>query len=200
MSPTDESMKFAPGQFAFVSFTKSNPKEAHPFTIASHPDEEGLRLAIKASGDFTESLQNEVGIGDPVRVEGPYGHFTLRTSTSKNQVWVAGGIGITPFMALARDLQESKQKVALYWSVRTSEEAFFDEELRKLAEQTLGLTYHLWQSSKNGRLTVKSIPEVSEASDVYICGPEPLRDSLTNQLSSVGIKQKNVHSEEFAFR
>jgi predicted ferric reductase len=200
MSPVGKSMKYSPGQFAFVSFTKTNPKESHPFTVASHPDEEGLRLAIKASGDFTECLQNEIRIGDPVRVEGPYGHFTLHKSTSGSQVWIAGGIGITPFLALVRDLQEPKRKVTLYWSVRTSEEAFFDEELCRLAEQTPELAYHLWQSNKDGRLTAKAIPEINDASDVYICGPEVFRDSLTNQLRAQGIKRRSIHSEEFAFR
>jgi predicted ferric reductase len=200
MSPVNKPMRFAAGQFAFVSFTRINPQEAHPFTIASNPDEEGLRVAIKASGDFTENLQNEVKVGDPVQVEGPYGHFTLRTSLSEKQVWVAGGIGITPFLALARSLQEPERQVALYWSVRTLEEAFFDDELRKLAERTPGLSYCLWQSNKDGRLTAKSIPEVRDASDVYICGPEALRDSLTGQLRAVGVKQKSIHSEEFAFR
>jgi predicted ferric reductase len=200
MSPVDKPMQFVPGQFAFFSFTKNNPKESHPFTIASHPEDEGLRVAIKASGDFTERLQNEVQVGDPVQVEGPYGHFTLRRSSSENQVWVAGGIGITPFLALARELRESERKVALYWSVRTLEEAFFDDELRKLAERIPGLSYRLWQSNKDGRLTAKSIPEVRDASDVYICGPAALRDSLTDQLRAQGIKQKSIHSEEFAFR
>lgn len=194
LTPADAPLDFIPGQFAFFNFPGINPGEAHPFTLASHPNQERLRLAIKASGDFTESIQG--------RVEGPYGHFTQRWSSSPRQIWVAGGIGITPFLALARDLKGSGRQVALHWTVRTMEEAPFDHELQDLAKHTPELAYHLWLSNQNGRLTVDAMPETKEAEnvDVFICGPQAMCFSLTDQFRSLGIPQRDIHSEEFSFR
>jgi predicted ferric reductase len=202
MAPVDAPMQFLPGQFAFFRFPGINPREAHPFTVASRLEEGPLRVAIKASGDFTESLQTQAEEGQPVQVEGPYGHFTQKWSSSRRQVWVAGGIGITPFLALARDLRDTVREVVLYWTVRTEQEACFDDELRDLAECTPGLTYHLWLSNNDGRLTADAMAETKQAEDldVFICGPEALRDSLTDQLHVLGVPGRNIHSEEFSFR
>ncbi len=195
-------LSFLPGQFGFFNFPGLNRHEAHPFTVASHPDKERLRVAIKASGDFSETLQTQLETGAPVQVEGPYGHFTQRWSSSRRQIWVAGGIGITPFLSLARDLKNSEADISLYWTVRTREEAWFDEELRGLADQIPGFTYRLWCSTQEGRLSADVLPEVSHAPDldVFICGPEALRDSLTDQLHARGLPRRKIHSEEFAFR
>jgi len=202
MAPVGAPMQFLPGQFAFFRFSGINPLEAHPFTVASHPEEGRLRVVIKGSGDFTESLQTQAKEGQSVQVEGPYGHFTQRWSSSRRQVWVAGGIGITPFLSFAQDLKDSEREVALYWTVRTKQEACFDDELRDLAECTPGLTYYLWLSNNDGRLTADAMAETMQADDldVFICGTEALRDSLTDQLHVIGVPSRNIHSEEFSFR
>ena len=202
MSPVGAPLQFAPGQFAFFSFPGINRRESHPFTAAGAPKQDRLRVAIKDLGDFTELLQTQVQVGDPVKVEGPYGVFTQNRSSASRQIWIAGGIGITPFLAMAHDLKDSELEVALYWTVCSKEEANFDDELRDLAERTPGLTYHLWLSDETGLLTVDAMPETekNEELDVFICGPEAMRHSLTDQLRAIGIPKRNIHSEEFAFR
>jgi len=202
LAPKDAAMNFLPGQFAFFSFRAFEFREAHPFTMASHPAQDRLRIAVKAAGDYTGALQDRVEVGDVVEVEGPYGQLTQATPSSRPQIWVAGGIGITPFLALARDLQETPRQVTMYWTVRTRDEAHFDGELRELAHRIPTLTYHLWLSNQSGRLSLETIPEVQDADDVevFICGPAALRDSLTDQLHARGIKGSSVHSEEFTFR
>ena len=202
MSPVGAPLQFAPGQFAFFSFPGINRRESHPFTAAGAPKQDRLRVAIKDLGDFTELLQTQVQVGDPVKVEGPYGVFTQNRSSASRQIWIAGGIGITPFLAMAHDLKDSELEVALYWTVCSKEEANFDDELRDLAERTPGLTYHLWLSDETGLLTVDAMPETekTEKLDVFICGPEAMRHSLTDQLRAIGIPKRNIHSEEFAFR
>jgi predicted ferric reductase len=94
-----------PGQFAFVSF--ADHEGAHPFTIASadRGDRE-LSFQIKALGDYTRSLATLLAAGQPVRVEGPYGRFDIgRQDRRAQQLWVAGGIGVTPFLAWLESLQ-----------------------------------------------------------------------------------------------
>ncbi len=203
MSPVETPLQFVPGQFAFFTFPGINRRESHPFTLASDPEEDRLRIAVKNLGDFTGSFQTQIQVGEPVKVEGPYGVFTQNRSSANRQIWVAGGIGITPFLAMAQALKDPGVEVALYWTVYRQEEANFDDELRDLAEHTPGLTYHLWLSEEKGLLTAEAMPEIKEADDgldVFICGPVALRHSLTDQLRAIGIPQRNIHSEEFAFR
>jgi predicted ferric reductase len=201
LRPEGEPMKHEAGQFAFFTFLPHAPRQFHPFTIASAPGAESLRIVVKASGDFTDALVPAVEVGDEVRVEGPYGQLTHRHCPSSDQVWVAGGIGITPFLSLARALPGLGKSVKLYWSVRTRDEGYFDEELKELAEKTDGLEYELWQTNEKGYLSVdRAGAEIFEGKDVLICGPSGLRDGLSTQLRSVGTRPRQIHSEEFAFR
>ncbi len=202
MSPVETPLQFVPGQFAFFTFPGINRRESHPFTLASAPEQDRLRIAVKNLGDFTESFQTQIQVGEPVKIEGPYGVFTQNRSSANRQIWVAGGIGITPFLSMAHALKDPGLEVTLYWTVYRREEANFDDELRDLAERTPGLTYHLWLSEENGLLTAEAMPETKEADglDVFICGPVALRNSLTDQFRAIDIPQRNIHSEEFAFR
>ncbi|MFZ8991027.1 MAG: SUMF1/EgtB/PvdO family nonheme iron enzyme, partial [Pseudohongiellaceae bacterium] len=76
--------------------------ESHPFTISSAPAEDVLRLTIKASGDFTRALHQTLKAGDGAIVMGAYGMFDYKTGRP-DQIWIAGGIGLTPFLAFIRD-------------------------------------------------------------------------------------------------
>ncbi|HSM71444.1 MAG TPA: ferric reductase-like transmembrane domain-containing protein, partial [Anaerolineales bacterium] len=92
------------GQFIFVRFPNSPTlNESHPFTISSAPDEDVLRLTIKASGDFTRALITDLKPGMDATIEGPYGMFDYTTAGNK-QIWIAGGIGLTPFLSFVRDM------------------------------------------------------------------------------------------------
>ena len=113
MAPKKGLLAYEAGQFAFFSFAALSPRESHPFTIASAPSGENLRIIVKASGDFTSELVRAVEVGDEVRVEGAYGHLTERHCDSQQEVWVAGGIGITPFLSRAHALGDSAAKVVV---------------------------------------------------------------------------------------
>ena len=112
-----------------------------------------MRIVVKACGDFTGQLVGSVDVGDVVQVEGPYGHLTQRHFKSSEQVWIAGGIGITPFLSLARAVAASGMKATLFWSVHSSEEAYFDEELTTLSQNGGGFEYVLWKTHENGYLS-----------------------------------------------
>ena len=96
-----------PGQFAFLAFDRIEGH--HPFTIASASnDQRIITFCIKALGNFTRRLPHTVHVGQEVSVEGPYGHFRLdRHDPSRRQIWIAGGIGVTPFLAWLEALQAS---------------------------------------------------------------------------------------------
>jgi len=92
------------GQFLFVRFPRDKGlNESHPFTISSAPREDVLRVTIKASGDFTRYLFQHLQAGMEAVVEGAYGMFDYKTG-GQQQIWIAGGIGLTPFLSFVRDM------------------------------------------------------------------------------------------------
>lgn len=138
-----------PGQFVFASSAAGPSKEQHPFTISSGPGAE-VRFSIKASGDFTDALVSGVPLDSGIRIEGPYGAFNFRRGRQR-QVWLAGGIGITPFLAMAADLDVGRE-VTLIWSIRDRSEAVYSGELEALSRDASGLTVVIHPTSELGHL------------------------------------------------
>lgn len=95
-------MNYEPGKFAFIS-VRDSPRlraEQHPFSISSGPVGRQLRFSYKAIGDYIIAL-GDAAKGWHVRVYGPFGQFTLhQLGEFRRLVWIAGGIGITPFPSM----------------------------------------------------------------------------------------------------
>jgi predicted ferric reductase len=126
LSPKGRAMRWRPGQFAFFRAPDAGLSEPHPFTIASAPRADGaLTLSIKALGGWTRRLPGALRTGMTVHVEGPYGRFDFRKGGAR-QIWLAGGIGITPFLAWAESLTEAERRtIHLVHCVRTPDEAMW---------------------------------------------------------------------------
>ena len=124
------------GQFLFVRFPNSRTlDESHPFTISSAPQEDVLRVTVKASGDFTRALFTHLKAGRDAIVEGAHGMFDYKTSGQK-QIWIAGGIGLTPFLSFLRDMDGNLNRdVDFYYTVRHEDEALFLDEIEAAAEK-----------------------------------------------------------------
>ena len=193
------------GQFLFVRFpNESTLDEAHPFTISSAPHEDVLRLTIKASGDFTRSLFTHLKPGTDAIVEGAYGMFDYKSGGDK-QIWIAGGIGITPFLAFIRDMDETfNRDVDLYYAVRHRDETLFYNELTAASLKYPRLKLHINYSATSGSLTVEEIVRTAggTASDhhIYMCGPFGMIHAFEKKLLVLGAQAKNIHFEEFNFR
>ncbi len=190
------------GQFLFIHFG-DKMEGAHPFTIASawNKDEKTLRLGIKPLGDYTKQLSTLIQAGQSVRLEGPYGDFQFADSTDP-QVWVAGGVGITPFIARLNDLAFKKQSLnnVDFFCSQRNENAHFMDEIKNLSQKT-GVRLHLWFSDKSGALPQENISAVcNNQSKVWFCGPFMWGESLLKHLESKGVSPKNFHRERFEFR
>lgn len=193
------------GQFLFVRFPGDKLlNESHPFTISSAPQEDVLRVTIKASGDFTRYLLDHLRAGMDAMVEGAYGLFDYKTGGQK-QIWVAGGIGLTPFLSFIRDMDGSLARdIDFYYTVRHSEEALFLDEIRAASQKNPRLKPHIRFSATDGPLRVEEILKHVEGSlsdtHVYLCGPLPMIQSFERRFLALGMPKQNIHYEEFNFR
>ncbi|WP_349572906.1 ferredoxin reductase family protein [Azotobacter salinestris] len=189
------------GQFAFVTF---DPTEGpHPFTISSAWHDDGrLRFHVKGIGDYTAILPQTLKVGDPVTVEGPYGRFDFAGGKAR-QIWVAGGIGITPFIARLQALagRPDGRGTDLFYSTAVPDQAFI-ERLQMLAGQA-GVRLHVLVSGRDERLTGEHlrerVPDWREA-DVWFCGPAGFGRALCESLTGSGLPAASFHQELFEMR
>ncbi len=204
LEPVGAMFRFEPGQFAFVTIDADGLREAHPFTISSGAREGRLRFTMKALGDYTRRVRESLAAGAKASIEGPYGRFNPLKGEAK-QVWVAGGIGITPFLSVLRSMEPGHGRtVRLYYCVRTAAEALFLDELVSHAGAAGDVTVLLLDSEKGLRIDAETIRkdlhgEFGEWS-YYFCGPKPLVAAVTAGLVGHGVSERRIHTEEFEFR
>lgn len=199
LAPAGSPVNFNAGQFLFISFqsTAVGP-ESHPFSPTSTSSAKEITLSVKQSGDFTKKL-DKLKVGDKAELSAPFGTFDYQQAESKNQVWVAGGIGITPFLSLAKTLpQNPDYHVDLYYCVRNKSEAIHVPELKALSP-ALRLIFHF--SDTLGRINADIIQKNSgslQNKSIFLCAPPAMIRSLKAQLLEKGISSKMIHSEEFS--
>jgi predicted ferric reductase len=199
LKPTGESIQHMAGQFVFISFEQKGFEEAHPFTISSA--EGDLTITIKNLGNYTAQI-GQLKPGTLAKVEGPFGKFTYMNSINKKQVWLAGGIGITPFLSMARSLGESSDyEIDLIYCAKNASEIVFINELNVIAGSRPWFRVHPFCSDDSGRISAQKINQLVgglKDRDFYMCGPAPMMGSIKQQLREYNISKDVVHSEEFA--
>ncbi len=198
------------GQFAFV--TSNATEGAHPYTIASawNPAEHRLTFITKELGDYTATLRDALQVGQPVGVEGPYGCFTFEDDAPR-QIWVGGGIGITPFIARMKQIalrrqtdpeRTETQEIHLFHTTADySEEAI--SKMRADADAA-NVNLHVLHDARDGRLSGDriraAVPGWREAS-IWFCGPSGFGAALRQDFAAHGLKvARRFHQELFAMR
>ena len=194
-----------PGQFAFLSFPKvAGKKEKHPFTIAKSDADGSLTFYIKSAGDFTSSLDEHLNQDAKVRVEGPHGKFFFAKKSGRPSLWIAGGIGITPFIAFASSNHTQTMQSSLLYVVKSRNQALEVDTFSKLAEANKEFNFNVIATSEEGRPTGSTISSLIPADckevDIYFCGPTSLRKSIVEHLRAANIKINKMKYEVFAFR
>lgn len=204
LQPRDQKLLHRAGQFLFVKFDAAHiPSEQHPFTISSTPHEENLRLTVKACGDWTQQVYEHLEEGASASIEGPHGLFNYKAG-GQRQVWIAGGIGITPFLSWMRSFEADShdREIDFFYTVRVPEEALFLDEIENASQQE-GFRSHVLYSITDGRLTVDKIIASSGAldgKDIYLCGPVGMVEALQKACEAQGVPKSKLHFEEFNFR
>lgn len=203
LAPVSKGIRATPGQFGILSFTGAGASEPHPFSFSKVGADGTLRVTVKALGDFTAHLPRVLEVGQDVRVQGPFGRFRL--ATKGPQVWVAGGIGVTPFVAWAGALAPDAPDVHLFYCVKSRVGAPHLDEVEAMAAAKPNLHLHVIASAEGTRLSAALIADRVGAvqlgsAKVSFCGPVGLRRSLQHGLSHYGVTGRRFHFEEFEFR
>ncbi|UZE96148.1 ferredoxin reductase family protein [Alkalimarinus alittae] len=176
------------GQFALVTFDRI--EGAHPFTIASA--DQGNRqvtFQIKALGDYTNHLGDKLKTGQPVTIEGPYGKFNFKRHKPKaKQIWIAGGIGVTPFLAWLESLQDQPELTPVAQLHYCTSNSTTDPFVKRLQEACSGLadiTLHVHDSNQGEKLTSDQLltqHKQTDTMEVWFCGPSGWAKVLEKEL------------------
>ncbi len=211
---TDSSgLRFHPGQY--VDITVPGTDEHRSFSMANTSTADGtLEFIIKRypGGKFSSLLEGSLKAGDPLAVHGPYGTFTLRVSSDRRLVFVGGGAGMSPILALLRQMVESgnERDVVYYYGARTERDLFHLEEMAGISEQLPKFQFvpclsesspEGWEDGDGETGLVTAVLERREADledcDVYLCGPPPMIDAALPLLDSIGVPSDQVFYDKF---
>ena len=203
--PENKPMQFIPGQFAFVKFNGGDvASELHPFSMSSAPGSEILRFSIKKLGDFTKSLIN-LSVGETVTLYGPHGEFgTKSLESNKPEIWIAGGIGITPFLSMLRyyGRQNSIKNITFFYCAKSANEFVYKNEIDELLPHLSETKVVYYDSDKNDHIDAKKIENLSDGlqgKKIFMCGPKLMMQTLAEAFELQKIHPRNIIFEDFSF-
>jgi ferredoxin-NADP reductase len=208
---------FKAGQY--LDMTLLDPSETdsegnvRSFSIASAPHEETLMVATRMRDTAFKRVLRTMPIGTPVRIEGPSGDLILQNDSTRAAVFLAGGIGITPFRSIVHWAAKEKlpQRVFLFYSNRRPEDAAFLADLQSLEKDSpkykliasmteMEKSHQPW-NGETGLINQEMLGRhlKGAASPIYyIAGPPAMVKGLQEMLRKARIKDDDIRVEEFA--
>ena len=201
-----------PGQYLVISPVINGKKVNRPYTISSSPTQpDYCEITVKREemGLVSRHLHDTLREGDTINIAAPTGRFIFDGTQAKSVVLIAGGVGITPLMAIARYLTDKGWQGDIYfaYSTKTPDDIIYRKELDDLKARFPNLHVHVtlsradmdWMGHK-GRVTAefltKCIPELPKRL-VYICGPEAMMAMTVQVLKELGVPAEQIKLEEF---
>jgi ferredoxin-NADP reductase len=169
---------FKPGQAIDVILVEPPTTDAqstrHTFSIVSAPFQDELVVATRMRDSAFKRALKSLPVGSPAKLEGPFGSLTLQKDRARPAVFIAGGIGITPFMSILRQAAKGQlpQRLLLLYSNRRPEDAAFLAELQQLEQQ-----------NKNFRL-VATMTEMSKSSRPWEGEAGLIKEVLVKRVAS----------------
>ncbi len=205
-----DSITFHAGQYMDIAIPGADG-EHRSFSMANTPGEpDRLEFMIKLyeGGHFSGLLANGHGIkvGDELTCTGPYGVFTLRDSSPRRLVFIAGGAGMAPVMSLLRSMAEkgTQRPATFYYGARTAADLFELAELERLCGSVPDLRFvpalsdEEWDG-ETGLVTdvVDRMEEDLTEVDAYLCGPPPMVDAAIALLERRGCPESRIYFDKF---
>ncbi len=208
---------FKAGQY--LDMTLLNPSEtdsegnARSFSIASAPHEEALMVATRMRDTAFKRTLRTMPLGTAVKIEGPFGNLILQKDSTRTAVFLAGGIGITPFRSIVHWAAKEKlpHRIVLFYSNRRPEDAPFFAELQNLERDNpkynfigsmteMEKSHRTWNGETgfiNQEMLARHL-ENTQSPVYYVAGPPDMVKALHEMLSEAGVDGTDIHAEEFA--
>jgi ferredoxin-NADP reductase len=209
---------FKAGQYIDLTLSGSQPQlgpsdgMTHAFSIASSPSDEELVVTTRMRNTVFKQALSLLPIGSKVRIEGPMGSFSLHNNTSRPAVFLAGGIGIAPFLSMLSYATEEKLRhpIVLFYANRYLEDAAFIDALWKLesANRRFRFVPTLTRMANNnggwkgktGHISSEMLlahVRILRGPIHYIAGPPTMVAAARRTLSEVGVDEDDIRTEEF---
>lgn len=187
------------------------------YTLSSAPSDGFYRISVKREGSVSSHLHNCVSVGDTIDVRAPAGTFTLDAHTQRPAVLLAGGVGITPMLAMLRHIVyegHRKQRIRqtfLFQASRQVEDLPFTQEINELVKAAKGAVRVIRVLSQpenaqpgmdydaHGHIDVPLLTSHLPFNDYdfYLCGPATFTQSLYDELRKYNISDDRIHAEAF---
>lgn len=196
-----EGYSFRPGQATEVSIAKDGWKdEKRPFTFTSLPEDPLLEFTIKIypEKDGVTDRLAELQVGEELIIGEPWGAIEYK----EPGVFIAGGAGVTPFIAILRDLQKKEEIDGnrLLFSNETEDDIILAGELRRmLGDGALYIvTSEDSETYREGRIDESFLSQEIKDFDqhFYVCGPPAMVDDVTSSLKSLGASEEKIVVEQ----
>ena len=171
--------------------------ESRTFSIASY-SKEYMRFLIKDQGEYTKRIVYETRVGKIITIKYPFGEmFNKKNITNKN-IFIAGGLGITPFLSLIDYFEENKlDNYYLFYSAKTINQLIDVESLNKRVKNL-----HLYTTKEDSKYNSRRISiddfsylNLNELDHIYICGSKDFINYFKVEFNRLGIR--NIHMDEW---
>lgn len=192
---------FKPGQW--IDLYGQKEKEIGGYTITSSIYDTGfIDLAVRESSTHpvTQYLHNQVKVGDEVMITQGQGKFFLTPELMNRPLTlIAGGIGVTPLLSMFRSVDKTKNNLKLFYSVSSDEDILFKEELAPYATFTVTKNASADWNGERSRINLDLLKkyEANFDSHFFICGPRPMIDAISKELTDYGVPKDHVHYEKW---
>ena len=192
------------GQFFRWRFLSAGTwRSAHPFSLSAPPQDDTLRITVKALGEGSRRL-HALPPGTPILAEGPYGAMTARRRTQRAVLLIAGGIGITPMRALFETLDVPGERLTLLYRASSERDVIFRAELDAIARRHGARVIYLVGRSTDPAnaltpATLTALVPGLRRHDVYLCASPSLAVAVRAALHGAGLPRRQLHEEVFVF-
>ncbi|MFI5897409.1 NADH:ubiquinone reductase (Na(+)-transporting) subunit F [Actinoplanes sp. NPDC051513] len=203
---------FFPGQYMDIKVPGTEITRS--FSMANTSSKEGGRLEfvikVYPDGVFSSFLDGKLKVGDRLDLTGPFGVFTLRDAPDRDLIFVGGGAGLAPILALLRSMAERgiERKAVFYYGARTAEDLCFVAEIEALSEKLPDFQFvpalsepaegEDWDGEVGFITDVLKRYEVDlKGAHAYLCGPPPMVEAAMPLLATLGAPEKHIYYDKF---
>ncbi len=200
----EDSFEFKPGQYVDIGIP-GHEEHHRSFSMANtEPGKLEFMIKLYPGGRFSGLLADgSIKPGDELAVTGPYGVFTLRSSSPRRLLFIGGGAGMAPIVSLLRSLRETgtEREATYYYGARTEADLFHLDELSGLPCRfvpALSEDSNGW-AGETGLITdvVERLEDDIADVDAYICGPPPMVEAAIALLEAKGVPEAHIYFDKF---